>query len=140
MICQSVVWNIYGCLCHFFMAVILDKYIKYFGPPALIYFLNFTIFEVRLLYKTWANQNINNRFDTFEMRRKMMKYYIIFYIFIFLSLFMVTKFYFVKSYIFASVAFTWLPQIIFNFTNNNKLSLPLINVILISLNKVLIPV
>ena len=122
------------------MAIFFDKYIKFFGVPALIYFLNFTIFEIRLLYKTWANQNINNRYDSFEMRRKMMKYYVIFYIFIFLSLFLVTKFYFIKLYITITVTFTWIPQIIYNFINNNKTSLPLICVIIMSLNKIMIPV
>jgi hypothetical protein len=122
------------------MAIFFDKYIKFFGVPALIYFLNFTIFEIRLLYKTWANQNVNNRYDSFEMRRKMMKYYVIFYVFIFLSLFLVTKFYFIKMYIFITVITTWLPQIIFNFINNNKTSLPLVCVIIMSLNKIMIPV
>lgn len=139
-ICQSIVWNSYGCLCHFFMAIIFEKYIKFFGIPAFIYFINFTIFEIRLLYRTWANQNINNHYDTFEMRRKMMKYYVIFYFFIFLSLFLVTKFYFIKYYIFGAVFLTWIPQIIFNITKNNKTSLPLINVILMSLNKLMVPV
>ena len=70
----------------------------------------------------------------------MMKYYVIFYIFIFLSLFLVTKFYFIKSYIFVTVLFTWIPQIIYNSYYNNRTSLPLINVILMSLNKLMIPV
>jgi hypothetical protein len=122
------------------MAIFFDKYIKFFGVPALIYFLNFTIFEIRLLYKTWANQNVNNRYDSFEMRRKMMKYYVIFYVFIFLSLFLVTKFYFIKMYILITVSITWLPQIIFNFINNNKTSLPMVCVIIMSLNKIMIPV
>ena len=122
------------------MAIFFDKYIKFFGVPALIYFLNFTIFEIRLLYKTWANQNVNNRYDSFEMRRKMMKYYVIFYVFIFLSLFLVTKFYFIKMYILITVSITWLPQIIFNFINYNKNSLPMVCVIIMSLNKIMIPV
>ena len=122
------------------MAISMEKYIKFFGIPAFIYFANFSIFEIRLLYIVWRNQNINNLFDTFEVRRKLMRFYVVFYIFIFLCLFWVTKFYFVKSYIFFVIFLTWLPQIYYNFSTRNKISLPILNIIIMSLNKISIPV
>ena len=139
-ICQSVIWNTYNCLCHFFLAINMDRYIKFFGIPAFLFFANFSIFEIKLLYIVWRNQNLNNLFDTFEVRRKLMRFYVVFYIFIFLCLFWVTKFYFIKSYIFVAILFTWLPQIYFNYSTKNKISLPILNVVLMSLNKISIPV
>jgi hypothetical protein len=58
----------------------------------------------------------------------------------FIGLFFLTKFYFEKNYIYISILLTWIPQIIFNYLYNNYTSLPIINIIIISINKVSIPV
>lgn len=58
----------------------------------------------------------------------------------FLGLFFVTKFYFVKSYLYFSLAITWLPQIIYNFLEKNFASIPMINVLIMSFNKLAFPV
>ncbi len=57
----------------------------------------------------------------------------------FFSLFYVMKFFFEKPYIFSAVIFTWVPQIIYNAMYKNKLSMPLMNIILVSLNKIFLP-
>jgi hypothetical protein len=136
---QNIIWNAYGCLCHFYFAVNHDKYVPHFGIPAFFYFINFSVFELRLLYNLWRNQNIHELNDANVIRRKLIKFYIIFYVFLFLSLFFVTKFYFEAPYILAAVIITWIPQIIHNAMYKNNSSMPLIALILITFNKILIP-
>lgn len=136
---QNIIWNSYGCLCHFFLAVNDEEYISHFGIPAFFFFANFSIFELRLLYNVWKNQNIHELNDINVIRKKLVKFYITFYIFLFMSLFFVTKFYFEHTYILIAVCVTWTPQIIYNFIYNNQTSMPLINIFLNSFNKVLIP-
>lgn len=57
----------------------------------------------------------------------------------FVGLFFLTKFYFEKRYIYVSVFLTWTPQIIFNFFSKNYTSMPLINILIMSINKISIP-
>jgi hypothetical protein len=137
---QNIVWNAYGCLCHFFLAVNNDDYIVQFGIPAFLYFANFSVFELRLLYNLWKNQNIAELNDINTIRKKLVKFYITFYVFLFLSLFFVTKFYFEEAYILLALIITWSPQIIYNSLYNNRVSLPLINIFLNTFNKILIPI
>jgi hypothetical protein len=110
------------------------------GIPAFFFFINFAIFELRLLYNLWRNQNIGELNNPNQIRKRLIKFYITFYIFLFLSLVFVTKFYFEKIYIIAAFIITWIPQIIHNAVYRNQISLPLITIFLNSLNKVIIPV
>jgi len=137
---QNTIWNAYGCLCHFFLAVNNEQYVPHFGIPAFIYFTNFSIFELRLLYNLWKNQNLAELNDMNNVRVKLIKFYITFYIFLFLSLFFVTKFYFEQVYIAIAVVVTWLPQIYYNVYYKNRSSMPVVNIILNTINKLFIPV
>jgi len=137
---QNVIWNAYGCICHFTLAVNNEQYVPHFGIPAFFYFTNFSIFELRLLYNLWKNQNITDVQDINNIRKKLIQFYITFYIFLFLSLFFVTKFYFEQMYIAIAVIVTWLPQIIYNIVYKNRTSMPIITIILNTINKLFIPV
>ena len=57
----------------------------------------------------------------------------------FFSLFYVMKFFFEKPYIFTAVIFTWVPQIIYNAIYKNRMSMPIMNILLTCLNKVFLP-
>lgn len=137
---QNIVWNAYGCLCHFFMTVKYEQYSYYFSTPAMLYFINFSIFELRLLYNVWSIKNLRLINNATSLRRKLIQFYFTFYIVMFFALFYVMRFYFNKSYIFAAIMLTWLPQILYNFIYNNKRSMPLINIILMSINRVALPI
>ena len=58
----------------------------------------------------------------------------------FFSLFYVLKFYFDKTWIFVAVSITWIPQILNNIYRKNKLSMPFMNILLISTNRLFLPV
>jgi hypothetical protein len=98
------------------------------------------MFELRTLYTVWRYQNNRLFQDPQAIRRKLVQFYFTFYVSMFVSLFYVLKFYFDKMWIFAAISVTWLPQIIKNVTSNNRLSMPLINIILFSVNRLVIPV
>ncbi len=49
------------------------------------------------------------------------------------------KFYFEKPYILFATILTWIPQIILNAVNKNKISMPIMNILLTSLNKLFLP-
>lgn len=110
-----------------------------FGIPAFLYFANFSIFELKMLYTIWKNQNSRYMYDAAMIRKKLVQFYFTFYIIMFFSLFYVMRFYFDKTYIFYALLLTWMPQIIYNAIYKNRMSMPLINIFLNSLNKVLLP-
>ena len=110
-----------------------------FGIPAFLFFANFSIFEIKLLYTLWRIKNIRYANDQAALRKKLIQFYFAFYIVMFFSLFYVMKFFFVKPYIFTATLFTWVPQIIFNVIYKNKLSMPMLNIFLMGLNKIFLP-
>ena len=74
------------------------------------------------------------------IRKRLLRFYLTFYLFMFASLFFVMKFYFDKRYIFLAVGLTWTPQIIYNSYYKNNISLPIISIVMISLNRIFLPV
>lgn len=57
----------------------------------------------------------------------------------FVSLFMVMKFFFYANYIVGGAVIAWLPQILHNIFNRNRLCLPYLSIIALSLNKIVMP-
>jgi len=102
--------------------------------------MNFTIFELRLIYHIWRIQNLRNLTNAQIIRKRLLRFYLTFYCCMFASLFFVMKFYFVKKYIFLAVGLTWIPQIIYNTIYKNNVSLPIISILMISLNRIFLPV
>jgi hypothetical protein len=137
---QNVIWNCYGCLFHFSMTVNFDNYVYHFGIPSFLLFLNFSVFELRLLTIVWKNQNIRLNSDSMLLRRKLFRLYAIIYFSIFVSIFFVMRFLFEKKFIFLALFLTFLPQIGHNMLERNRICMPLLNVFLYSINKMFLPV
>jgi hypothetical protein len=140
-ISQNIIWNAYGSLCHFYFAVNNnDIYMIHFAIPSFLFFTNFSIFESSLIYSLWKYQNIEDLNDLNIVRKKLIKFYLTFYVMLFSSFFLVFKFYFEPEYIAIALILTWIPQIFHNAFYNNQAGIPLINILLISLNKLVIPI
>jgi hypothetical protein len=107
--------------------------------PAFIYFFNFSIFEIRLLTNIFNIKNIRLYSDPHLLRKKLVQFYFMFYLVMFFSLFYVMKFFFEKPYILIAISGTWIPQIVYNVIYNNRMSMPIINIVLLSLNKLFLP-
>jgi hypothetical protein len=111
-----------------------------FGLVSLLYFINFAIFDLRLLYTAWRMQNTRYFNDPILIRKKLVQFYFIFYISMFVSIFYINYFYFDKLWIFISISLMWIPQIIKNTYTNNRTSLPVLSILIITLNRMIIPV
>lgn len=133
---ENIIWNAYGCLCHFFLTISFKYYRFQFGIPSFIYFVNFSVMDIRLLYTLWTLKFQNSFSDPMIFRRKLMQFYFMFYFIMFFSFFFVLKFYFNKPYILIALLITWMPQIIFNVYYQNKISMPIIFIIIVCLNRI----
>lgn len=132
---MNTIWNAYGCLCHFFLCVSYKVYICQFGFPALIYFISFSVVDIRLLYTIWALKYNHIYTEAIILRRKLMQFYLNFYVIMFISFFYVLKFYFDKPYTLGLICLTWLPQVMYNIYYQNKKSLPLVYYVTVIVSK-----
>lgn len=134
-ISENIIWNAYGCLCHFFLSLSLYSYYIQFGIPSFLFFLNFTIIDIRLLYKLWSLKFSAILHDSMLLRRKLVQFYFVFYVIMFFSFFFVLKFYFDKTYVVIALLLTWIPQIVFNAYYQNKISMPILFIVITGLNR-----
>ena len=136
---ENIIWNSYGCLCHFFLTLNYPTYLYYFIFPTIVYFLNFSFIDLKFLYTIWRLKYQKDLADINLIKRKLIQLYFTFYLGMFFSLFFVTKFFFYKPYIIFGILLTWTPQILFNIYHNNRISLPWSYVILTSIYRLFIP-
>ena len=136
---ENIIWNSYGCLCHFFLTLNYPTYLYYFIFPTIVYFLNFSFTDLKFLYTIWRLKYQKDLADINLIKRKLIQLYFTFYLGMFFSLFFVTKFFFYKPYIIFGILLTWTPQIIFNIYYNNRISLPWSYIILTSIYRLFIP-
>ena len=135
----NIIWNSYGCLCHFFLTLNYPNYLHQFSFPTITFFINFSITDLQFLYFIWRIKYQNELTDPIIVRKKLIRLYFMFYLGMFFSLFFVTKFLFDKSFIIFGILLTWTPQILFNIYYNNRISLPWSYIILISIYRLFIP-
>ena len=136
---ENIIWNSYGCLCHFFLTLNYPTYLYYFIFPTIVYFLNFSFTDLKFLYTIWRLKYQKDLADINLIKRKLIQLYFTFYLGMFFSLFFVTKFFFYKPYIIIGILLTWTPQIIFNIYYDNRISLPWSYIILTSIYRLFIP-
>ena len=135
----NIVWNSYGCLCHFFLTINYPNYVYHFFFPTLFFFINFSITDLRFFYSIWRLKNQKELMEPIIIRKKLVKLYFMFYLGMFFSLFFVTKCFFYKPYIIIGIILTWTPQIIFNIYYNNRVALPWSYLIFTSIYRLFIP-
>ena len=135
----DLVWNSFACLIHFLFAIMHSLYAWFFGIPSLLLFLQFTFIELRFMYLTWNKQNIRDLDNPYIIRKKLARFYFLFYSIIFISMFFVMKFFFYKNYIVFAVSILWIPQILYNALYNVKKIPPVQYIVMQSLNRVYLP-
>ncbi len=136
---ENIIWNSYGCLCHFFLTLNYPNYLHQFVFPTITFFINFSITDLQFLYFIWRIKYQNELTDPIIVRKKLIRLYFMFYLGMFFSLFFVTKFFFDKSFIILGILLTWSPQILFNIYYNNRVALPWSYIIFISIYRLFIP-
>ena len=135
---SNIIWNSYGCLCHFLLTVNYQNYLYEFIIPTITFFLNYSITDLKFMYCLWRLKNINN-LTQLIIRQKLFKVYLTFYITIFFALIFVIKFLFYKHFIIIGILLTWTPQILYNIYYQNKIALPWSYIILTSVYRLFIP-
>ena len=136
---QNIIWNSYGCLCHFYLTINYSKHFVRFIIPTILYFISFALTDLRFLYSLWLLKYNNILGEPQLTRRKLYQLYVILYLILFFSLLYIIKFYFSKPYILVEIMLTWLPQIAYNAYYNNKISMPISYLLFISFYRVFIP-
>ena len=135
-VCQNIIWNCYCCYNHFFLLLNYMEYKLFFLLICSLNFINFGFIEFPLLYQLLSLKYSPLINDVLAYRKKIIQFCFIFYIVILFSFIYGMRFFYSPSFILFSFVFTWLPQIIFNIYNKNRVSFPIIYIITEILNRI----
>ena len=130
-----IMWTSLICGANFFMALTRTSSSSEYGMPSFCYFALFSIFLLRILFLAWRARNrdiINMRL----FRKKLLKFYLFFYIFLFLSLISVKIWYsyFICTLILMSS--TWICQIIYSAKKGTKPPMSYLYILATSFSKI----
>lgn len=149
---MNLVWNAFVSFANLFLSLFDDRLFNDFIIPTMLYFINFSYFEIKLVYLTWRNRhiaNFNNEAEqNYFLRQKFLKFYLIFCILLFnyldmvvlLSFIFVYNIFFKKPFIIIMTALTWAFQILYNLRRGKKCKVYLLSILIISINRIFIPV
>lgn len=75
----NIIWNAILCIGTLFVAINIPKYFNDFSIPSFIFFIDFAVFQIRLLFLVWRAHNLESlvNADEAEIRKKMFKFYIL---------------------------------------------------------------
>lgn len=139
---------------NFYISINYPSYFNDFSLPSIIYFINFSLFQVRFLFIIWRFQNVDEneiRLDEIALRRKLFKIYALLCknkkLFSFIDLCLcisLLMIYFILMYkwvLISFIIFTFIPQIIHNYQINLRRNrLPYNTIFVITINKLFFPV
>ena len=114
-----IMWTSLICGANFFMSLTRTSSAYEYGMPSFCYFALFSIFLLRILFLAWRarNRDVTNMR---VFRKKLLKFYLFFYIFLFISLISVKIWY---SYFICTLLLmgsTWICQIVYSAKKGTK--------------------
>lgn len=132
-----IMWTSLICGANFFMSLTRTSSSYEFGMPSFCYFSLFSIFLLRVLFLAWKarNRDITNMRS---FRKKLLKFYLFFYVFLFISLISVKIWY---SYFICTlllIGSTWISQIIYSAKKGTKPPMSYSYIFSASLSKIII--
>ena len=132
-----IMWTSLICGANFFMSLTRTSSSYEFGMPSFCYFSLFSIFLLRVLFLAWKarNRDITNMR---LFRKKLLKFYLFFYVFLFISLISVKIWY---SYFICTlllIGSTWISQIIYSAKKGTKPPMSYSYIFSASLSKIII--
>lgn len=129
------------CSIHFFLALSFEEMSYEYGTPSIVFFILFSIFQMKTLFLSWKCRH-NDLFhnDILLFRKKLLQFYSVFYVALFL--FLISLRYWYNNFILVYFVFlsTWLFQIIHNAKSGTKPPFTFGYIICISLSKIFLPV
>ena len=135
--CQGFIWHAYCCISNITFGLTYPTFILRFTSVSVVNMICFCIFDLKLMYTYWQIRARQTQHDMFL--RSKFRFYIIFYAIFFCSFFMLIKAFYDKVYITIIFLMLWLPQIVFNVIKNNKVGLPLIYVLICTIDRIGLP-
>lgn len=137
----NIVWNSIVSIFHFFLTVYRPETSYEYGLPFITYFILFSVVELRLLFFSWKSRYAELQYSNNRLfKTKMMQFYCLFYLFLFLSLVLIKYLYTENIMFFMTFASTWLFQIIHSAQLKTKPSQKLSYLMIITCAKAFYPV
>ena len=138
---MQIMWCALICGVNFFLSLTYEPLTYEYGMPSMVYFALFSIFLLRILFIGWKSRYMELLFnDMAQFRKKLFKFYLIFYCLLFCTLISIKLWYTYFVFTFFLFASTWIFQIYYSAKNGTKPPMPYSYICITSLFKILIPI
>ena len=132
----NIVWSSYGSFIHFYFILTENKCFLYFCFLTGIFIINFILTDLRFISILFRKKNNNASQNEVLYNKKSAIIFTIFYILLFFFISNAVEFLFNSIFILLGLIFTWVPQIIYNYINYNRTSLPYSYIIINSISRI----
>ena len=130
-----IMWTSLVCGVNFFMSLTRKSASYEFSMPSFCYFSLFSIFLLRILFLSWRARN-RDITDMQLFRKKLLRFYLLFYLFLFTTLISVKLWYSYFILTFILFASTWISQIIYSAVQGTKPPMSYLYILSTSFSKI----
>ncbi len=137
----QIMWGSLICASNFFLAITHESSSYEYGMPSITYFSLFSVFQLRILFLAWKSRYNDLMYENVVLfRKKLFKFYSIFYAVLFISLISI-KFIF-EYYFLTFILFfiTWIFQIYYSIKTSTKPPQPFSYIFLFTFSKMFAPI
>ena len=130
-----IMWTSLVCGVNFFMSLTKKNMAYEYTMPSFCYFSLFSIFLLRILFLAWRARN-RDITDMQLFRKKLLRFYLLFYLFLFITLISIKLWY--SYFIFTFILFgsTWISQIIYSAKQGTKPPMSYLYILSTSFSKI----
>ena len=114
-----IMWTSLVCGVNFFMSLTRKSASYEYTMPSFCYFALFSVFLLRILFLAWRARN-RDIIDMQVFRKKLLRFYLLFYVFLFTTLISIKIWYSYFFFTFILFASTWICQIIYSAKQGTK--------------------
>ena len=114
-----IMWTSLVCGVNFFMSLTRKSSSYEYSMPSFCYFSLFSVFLLRILFLAWRARN-RDITDMQLFRKKLLRFYLLFYVFLFTTLISVKIWYSYFFFTFILFGSTWISQIIYSALKGTK--------------------
>ena len=134
-----IMWTSLVCGVNFFMSLTRKSSSYEYSMPSFCYFCLFSIFLLRILFLAWRARN-RDITDMQLFRKKLLRFYLLFYLFLFTTLISVKLWYSYFFFTFILFASTWICQIIYSAKQGTKPPMSYLYILSTSFSKISISI
>jgi hypothetical protein len=130
-----IMWTSLVCGVNFFMSLTRKSSSYEYTMPSFCYFSLFSIFLLRILFLAWRARN-RDITDMQLFRKKLLRFYLLFYLFLFITLISVKLWYSYFFFTFILFGSTWISQIIYSAKQGTKPPMSYLYILSTSFSKI----